>query len=106
MFKGIIALFSSGEILNPMILLGLGFGFFAAFTMPFAKIIQLFSSYHIYVLIIVIAIIYNAAFRRVYKKSLSLIDYKEMTGNIILSAVKLFLASTLSVSFVYLFSIF
>lgn len=100
MIKGIAALFSSGAILNPMVLIGVISGFYFAFSLPNEVVFDLYKNYHLYLLVLFIAVFYNVFFKKVYDEGGRKLDIAAMTGNVILSAIKLIFANLMTMSLV------
>lgn len=106
MFKGLAALFTSGAIWNPMTLLGVIFGVFCAIKLQAEEIMTLFHNYHLYLLAMLIAFVYNLIFKKVYKGgNFDGLDITQMTLNFIGSFAKIIIASILSISFCYMIAV-
>lgn len=99
MIKGILALFKSGLILNPMVLLGIISGFIAMGTLEDEQLHALYTSYHLYLLMLLIAALYVYVFKRTYFRGGLETDWKE-TG---LTALGHFLMLVVSFIFSMLF---
>lgn len=99
MIKGILALFKSGLILNPMVLLGIISGFIAMGTLENEQLHTLYTSYQLYLLMLLIAALYVYAFKRTYFRGGLETDWKE-TG---LTALGHFLMLVISFIFSMLF---
>ena len=69
MIKGILALFRSGLILNPMVLLGILTGFTAMGTLEGEQLRQFYTNYHLYLLMFLVAGIYVYIFKRTYRRA-------------------------------------
>lgn len=64
--RGIIALFTTGILFNPMVLLGIIFGIIIMSTLDNDSIHKLFTSYHFYGLLLIISAICACTFKREY----------------------------------------
>lgn len=105
MIKGIVALFTSGAIFNPMILLGIFFGILFDVKMSYEQMIEhIYKNYHFYLLALLLAAAYNFVFHRVYDDGGDKLDKAAMAGNIIFSALKFVVSSALTISFIELLS--
>ncbi len=105
MIKGIVALFTSGAIFNPMILLGIFFGILFDVKMSYEQMIEhIYKNYHFYLLALLLAAAYNFVFHRVYDDGGDRLDKAAMAGNIIFSALKFVVSSALTISFIELLS--
>ena len=76
MIKGILALFRTGIIFNPMVLLGILFGFIAMGTLDDAQLHALYTNYHLYLLMFLITVLYVNFFRRTYFMGGIRVDWK------------------------------
>lgn len=102
MIKGIVALFTSGLIANPMILLGiLSGGAFYAF-MDEGRIFQLYKNPMFYGLALGLSLLYIVGFRRVYTTD-GQTDWGETCLAVVGAFFKFFVASLLMISFISLF---
>ncbi len=104
MFKGLAALFTSGIIFNPMVLMGVILGFYCSFTLEAEQIYQLFGNYHFYFVILAISIIYHFSFKKVYKGDYEGLDYSAMVWQIIGDVFKFVFATVLSICFLLMIS--
>lgn len=105
MIKGIVALFTSGAIFNPMILLGIFFGILFDVKMSYEQMIEhIYKNYRFYLLALLLAAAYNFVFHRVYDDGGDKLDKAAMAGNIIFSALKFVVSSALTISFIELLS--
>ena len=91
MIKGILSLFTSGAILNPMVLA--------------EQITALFSDYRFYLLGLLIAFVYNFLFKKVYQEGGYNLDTGATLLNVLGSAFKLFLSGILMISFLSMLSL-
>lgn len=104
MFKGIAALFSSGVIFNPLVLLGILSGFFFAFKLPPEVIEDVYKNYHFYLLAALLSFLYNFFFNKTYTEGGVKIDRSQMILNMIFGTVKFLAANILTISFVSMLS--
>ena len=106
MFRGIIALFSSGVILNPMVFSGIVFGFVAAIKLSTEVIFEMYSNWRVYALLLLVSFVYNFLFKKVYEDGGLKVDIKATAGNVLLSAFYFIISNALTISFVYMLSFF
>ncbi len=106
MIKGIIALFKSGILLNPMVFSGVVLGFVFAIKFPLELIFTIYGDFRVYLVVLLFSFVYNFLFKKVYKRGGYVVDFKETFGNVILSAVYFFIANAMTISFTYMFTIF
>lgn len=104
MFKGIIALFTSGAIFNPFVLLGIFSGAFAVIKLAPETIRSLFGYPQFYGVVAFLSAVYTAVFAKIYKDGGVDVDWKatalRMAGNF----VRYFLSFVLTMSFIVLLS--
>ena len=77
MIKGILALFRSGLILNPMVFSGILLGFIAMATLDADMLKALYTNYSLYLLMLMIACAYVYFFKCVYFQGGRRVDWKE-----------------------------
>ncbi|MBE6451647.1 MAG: hypothetical protein E7016_06770 [Alphaproteobacteria bacterium] len=99
MIKGILALFRSGLIFNPMVLLGVLTGFVCMATLEDDKLKALYTNYNFYILMFLVAAAYVYFFKCVYFQGGYRVDWKET----ILSMIGHFCMLVLSFIFSMLF---
>ncbi len=104
MFKGLAALFTSGAIWNPMVLIGVIFGLFLGIKFDGEQITIIYQNYRLYILVAIIAVIYNFLFKKVYKSGGYKLDVSAIIGHSITSSIKMVLSSLLAIAFVVLLS--
>ncbi len=104
MIKGIIALFTSGIIFNPMVLLGIIGGITVMARLDEDAIHALLTDYHLYLLAALVSFGYIFVFQKEYKEGGVEINYAAMVFTAIWGIVKFFLAFILSMSFVMMLS--
>ncbi len=105
MFKGLRALFVSGAIWNPMVLIGVVFGLWLGAKFDGEQISEIYQNYRLYLLALIIAAAYNFTLKRVYKNGGNELDWGVVLGHTITSVIKLVFSSLLAISFVVLISI-
>jgi hypothetical protein len=101
MIKGLLAIFKSRAIMNPMTLIGIIFGISAMnHFKEFDLLYGFYKSVFPYVLFLVISIIYNLLFKKVYTGKNRHFDLQRMVFNILISFIQGILVSYLTISFV------
>lgn len=102
MMKGFIALFTSGILTNPLVLLGILCGalFYAFFDAE--RITMIYKSASFYGTAFFISSAYILGMRKVYKPNGD-VDWFETILAVLGGTIKLVLASLLMISFIYLF---
>ncbi len=106
MFRGIIALFTSGVILNPLVLLGIFSGFYAMIKLETGTIIGLFGDMRFYAVIACIAAVYTLVFAKIYQEGGLNVDWPATSARILWNFVRYFISFVLSMSFIMMISIF
>ncbi len=106
MIKGIVALFTSGMIFNPFVLLGIVFGFVVALSPNKEGIELLLHLPSFYLLILLLAFFYNYLFKKIYKDDGDKLDILQMFWNIVISFCTFFFSAVLSFIFVLVFLAF
>ena len=99
MIKGLISLFTTGAIFNPLVILGIISGFFAVIKLQPETIRELFGDYHFYGVIAVVAVLYTVVVAKIYKEGGIEIDWPATLGKALWNFVKYFIAFVLSMSF-------
>lgn len=69
MIKGIISLFTSGAIFNPMVLLGILLGVLCDVGLSGEEIKELFTDYNLYLLALLVSGLYIFGFKKYIKKA-------------------------------------
>lgn len=100
MLKGIQALFTSGILFDPFVLLGLVLGTVFYFGLSYEQVTAIYFDYRFYALACVLAIIYNFAIRPVYRRGGGSIDTKKTASNVVLSCIKFVISSVLMMAFI------
>lgn len=104
MFKGIIALFTSGAIFNPFVLLGIFSGAFAVIKLKSETIRSLFGYPEFYGAVAFLAVVYTVIFAKVYKDGGIETDWKATTMRMVGNFVRYFLSFVLTMSFIVMLS--
>lgn len=104
MIRGIISLFTSGAIFNPMVLLGIICGIGSIIRLNADEIKSLATDYHFYLLIALVSFGYVFGFKKEYKEGGIDLNYTAMAFTSIWGIVKFILAYFLSMSFVFMIS--
>lgn len=105
MIKGILALFNLGLIYNPMVLLGIITGFVAMGALESEQLHALYTNYHLYLLMLLIAGLYVYFFRRTFMQNGYDTDWKAtiqtMVGHFLMLVVSFLLSMlfVMSISF-------
>jgi len=101
MIKGILAIFRSKAIMNPMTLIGIIFGISAMnHFKEFDLLYGFYKTIFPYMLFLAIAVIYNMLFKKVYVGRNRHFDFQRMIFNILISFIHGILVSYLTISFV------
>ncbi len=100
MIKGIWALFNLGLIYNPMVLLGILFGFVAMGTLDDEQLHALYTNYHLYFLMFLIAGLYVYFFKRTFMQNSYDTDWKATLQTMVGHFLMLVLSFVLSMLFV------
>ncbi len=106
MIKGLIALFTSGIIFNPMVLLGIISGIYTIIYFSSKEIFDILCNVNFYLGALFVAGIYTIVFARVYKAGGMVVDFGATTGMIIWNFARYIISFVLSMSFVIMISIF
>jgi hypothetical protein len=101
MIKGIIALFTSGALFNPMVLLGIICGFTAMLCLDSEPLRALYTNPNLYMLMMLIAALYVICFRRVYYRGGVDTDWGQTIAGIIGHFFRLALSFIFSMLFIY-----
>lgn len=106
MIKGLIALFTSGVIFTPMVLLGVILGICAILMMSPEELRSLFSDYHFYAFAAFVSAIWTVCFSKVYQEGGLVVDWQATIWRIVWNAVRFLMSFVLAICFVVLFSLF
>lgn len=104
MIKGILALFRSGLIFNPMVLLGILTGFIAMGSLEGEQLHSFYTNYHLYLLMLLVAGIYVYIFKRTYLKGGVITDWKATGQTIVGNFLMLVTSFIFSMLFVMVMS--
>lgn len=104
MIKGILALFRSGVIFNPMVLLGILCGFIAMGTLDDERLRALYTNYHLYLLMFFVAGLYVFFFKRVYYRGGVETDWQQTILSMVGHFCKLVISFIFSMLFVMVMS--
>ncbi len=104
MFKGIIALFTSGLIFNPMVLGGIVLGGIILAKVEEKQLFSFYKDYHFYLFALFLSFLYNVFFKRVYNDGGNGLDWKNMAANILGGAFLFVFSSLMMISFVWMIS--
>ena len=105
MIKGILALFTSGLILNPMVLSGIIGGFYMMGTLSSEEIHSLFAHPQFYAGLLLLAIGYASIFKRIYFVGGQRVDWRATAFSIIGHFLTLLLSIILSCLFVFVITL-
>ena len=83
MLSGLKALFTSGIIFRPMVMLGIISGFLMSSFLDWEEFFPLFSSLNLYLMMATLAGLYTLFFNQVYKGHGKELDYKAMGGKFV-----------------------
>ena len=106
MIKGLIALFTSGIIFSPMVLLGIVSGSYCIVRLSPEQIRSLFLDARFYAVVVGVSVINTVVFDKVYQDSGEDVDWLSTFMKMIWNTVRYFIAFVLSLSFVMMISIF
>lgn len=104
MLKGIAALFKSGLIFNPMVLLGIILGFTAMGTMSDEQLHAFYTNYHLYLLMLLIAGLYVFFFKRTVIPNRDETDWRATSQTIIGHFLMLVISFIFSMLFIMVMS--
>ena len=103
MIKGILALFRSGLIFNPVVICGIIFGFIGMTALEDEQFTAYYSNPCLYILMLMLSVVYVYNFRCIYVLGKNQIDWKEtslsMFGHFLMMVVS-FISSMLFISMV------
>ena len=106
MIKGLMALFTSGVIFNPMVLLGVVSGIYSIIHFEPEQIRALLIDVRLYLGVSAISAFYTVVFAKVYDEGGLNVDWASTFGKMIWNILRYFMAFILSMSFVMMVSIF
>ena len=106
MLKGIMALFTSGLILNPFVLFGIISGAYVVLHFEPEGIRSLLSSSYLYMGVFVVSILYTFIFTRVYQEGGIKTDWFATFMKSVWNGVRYIVSFVLAMSFITMISIF
>ena len=104
MFRGLAALFGSGLIFHPLVLLGIVSGSVEFFKLDNEQIWQLYQNWRFYALVVLAAAIWALTLGRTYQEDGITPDWGHMTGAAAGGAVMLLISNFCVIMFWYLIS--
>lgn len=102
MFKGIIALFTSGLFFHPMVLTGILSAVLVCLKWQDEEIYSILRTSYLYIIILVWALIYTFTFAKIYKEGGTEINRLATFARAIANAIKFTIAFILTFSFMLL----
>lgn len=105
MIKGIIALFSSGLILAPQVLVGIILGLYFGAELKPEQIKAIYCNYHFYTMVVALVAIYVFSFKRTYKENSDDIDWQDNLLRVLGYSAMFFVANILAISFIYMLAV-
>lgn len=99
MFKGLKVLFTSGLIIDPMVLTGIVLGYLMCSFFEIKDLMVFFSMLNYYVFTFGLAFVYVILFKKVYKAKGMMVDWKATGAKIFSSFLKLLFSNVLSIIF-------
>ena len=93
MVKGLIALFTSGIIFNPMVLLGILVGIAEGIWLDLNQILALYKNWAFAVLVIMAALLYNFTLNKRFLDDGISLDYKLIFKNTLTSVLAFYFSS-------------
>ena len=106
MFKGLISLFTSGAIFNPLVMLGIVSGGWCYFNMSPDDIRTLFLRSEFYAVVAIVSTAFVFCFKKRFKDNGNHLDLGTMFLSIVAGIFKFFLSFILVVSFISMLSVF
>ena len=103
MIRGIIALFTSGLIFTPQVLLGIISGFIFGTKLDIEQIKQIYKLPVFYITVFVIISVYVYLFKRTYKNARGDIDWGDNLLRVIGYYLMFFLSNILTLLLIYSF---
>lgn len=102
MIKGIISLFTSGAIFNPLVLMGIALGIYCQSSLEAEEIKAIFMDYRIYLAALLVSFIYVVFFKPIYQMGGRQRDIAAMIAVIIWGVLKFTLSALFMISFIAL----
>ena len=106
MVKGLIALFTSGAIFHPMILLGIVSGIIGYAKLDAEEVRSLAGEPLFYAVVFFGVGVYTVVFAKIYKNGGSCIDWNATLWNVVPNALRYVAAVALTMSFIWMIDIF
>ena len=106
MIKGLIALFTSGIIFSPMVLLGVIAGACAILMLSSEALRGLFSDYHFYALAAFLSAVWTFGFSKIYQEGGVDVDWQATSWRAVWNFVRFLISFVLAMCFVVLISLF
>lgn len=100
MIKGLLALFRTGLIFDPFVLMGVLLGLVTVLSGNKEATEEMYKGDSLYLLVLLLSVLYNYFIKKEYKDDGESVNYVKMMINIILSLVKFVLACAFSIVFV------
>lgn len=104
MIQGLIALITSGVLLNPMVILGIAGGVYIMQSFTESEIIELFRNSDFYLGMFAIAFLFAFFFEKVYHKDRKSINWSAIFGVTFGRFVSLFIAVVFTCLFIFCFT--
>lgn len=98
MIKGLLSLFTSGLIIHPMVLLGIGSGLYLCLNYKLPEIYDFAVMPQVYFAVLAIAFVYTIVFNRAQKGYSEVVDWKETFGRFIGNIFKLLISCVCAIS--------
>lgn len=99
MLNGLKTLFTSGLILQPMVLTGILVGYLLSSFLGMEEGFAIFADYNTYLMAAAWAGLYTVFFNHVYRGRTQLLDYKAMGGKFVSNVFRFVLSAFLSLVF-------
>lgn len=93
MIKGLMALFTSGIIFHPMVMLGILFGLIEGIWLDLEQILALYKNWAFALLVILVALLYNFTLNQRFLDDGISLDYKQILKNTLTSVVAFYFSS-------------
>ncbi len=103
MLRGLLSLFTSGLIIHPMVLLGIGSGIYLSLSYNLQEIYAFMAMPLVYLVVVVIALLYTLKYNRVHKSFSEETDWKETFSAFIGNIFKLLISCACAISLYTMF---
>lgn len=100
MLRGFLALFRTGAIFDPFVLLGVIMGLATVFSKNKEAFEALYKNNSFYLLILLLGFLYNFFFKKVYKDDGETPNYLLMAWDVLMSLVKFIFSCAAAIVFV------